>query len=70
MAGPGSIRQPCPVCGQVRAVYRAEIGAPGYGQGGECRGCGAGLWRANCAQEWIAVADMDGPPELSIEDVR
>jgi hypothetical protein len=60
----------CPTCGQPWARFVAFIGAPGYGHAGECDGCGARLWRSGGASWWRDVREMDGPPELSIEDVR
>jgi len=60
----------CPTCRAQRARYRADIGAPGYGQSGECELCAARLWRAGSGNAWTDVRELDGPPELSIDDVR
>ena len=63
----------CPTCGEIAARFTGHIAAPGYGVGGECRSCGAKLWSAgSCGgrSSWIDYRDMDGPPELSIDDVR
>lgn len=63
----------CPTCGQATADFVAHVGAPGYGHAGECRvglgGCGAKLWRSGFTAPWQDYVEMDGPPELTVEDV-
>jgi len=56
-------------CKHTVVKFCGWIAAPGYGQSWECVDCGAALWSPGGAATAVPYADMERPPELSLEDI-
>jgi hypothetical protein len=48
--------------------FVAWIAAPGYGKAYECGACGEPMWGMT-AESATPVKDLDGVPELTLEDI-
>lgn len=49
--------------------FVAHVAAPGYGKAWECGACQEPMWGATAASA-MPYADLDGVPELSLDDIR
>jgi hypothetical protein len=49
--------------------FVAWIAAPGYGQSWECAECGEPMWSPGGAESAVPYAELNRPPELTLEDI-
>lgn len=61
---------PVNLCRHRNLEFQGSIAAPGYGQSWKCAQCGEAMWSPGGAADAVPYADLDQPPELSIEDIR
>lgn len=55
-------------CDHTNVEFIAYIAAPGYGKSYKCADCGEPMW-GTTKDDAVPYSELDGPPELSLEDI-